>query len=69
MTCGTPLVAFHGRNAAELIYDHVKGFTYDSLEEMVEMLPLILGVLQRRECRGAFEKRVSEDGGSLSPAV
>ena len=41
-------------------YGHVTGFACESLEEMVEMLPLI-GDLDRRECRGSFEKRFSAE--------
>jgi glycosyltransferase involved in cell wall biosynthesis len=60
LACGTPVVACHGGNAAEMIYDHATGFTCESLEEMVEVLPLI-GDLDRRECRGAFEQRFSAE--------
>ena len=58
LACGTPVVAFDGGLAAEMIYDHVTGFTCESINEMVEMLPLI-GDLDRRECRAAFEKQFS----------
>lgn len=60
LACGTPVVTFPGGNAAEMIYDHVTGFVCDSLDEMVEVLPLF-GELDRRECRGAFEKRFSAE--------
>lgn len=60
LACGTPVVAFHGGNAAEMIYDHVTGFSCESLEEMVEVLPLI-GDLDRRECRRTFDKRFSAE--------
>ena len=60
LACGTPILAFHGGSAVEMIYDHVTGFACQSLEEMVEVLPLI-GDLDRRECRGAFEKRFSAE--------
>jgi glycosyltransferase involved in cell wall biosynthesis len=60
LACGTPVLAFHGGSAAEMIYDHVTGFGCESLEEMVEVLPLI-GGLDRRECRGSFEKRFSAE--------
>ena len=55
---GTPVLAFHGGIAAEMIYDHVTGFACESLDEMVDVLPLIAN-LDRRECRAAFEKRFS----------
>ncbi|MDO9119279.1 MAG: glycosyltransferase [Nitrospira sp.] len=60
LACGTPVLAFHGSPAAEMIYDHVTGFACESLEEMIEMVPLI-GDIDRRECRGAFEKRLSAE--------
>ena len=41
LACGTPVVAFHGGNAAVLIYDHLTGFICDSLTEIVIVLPLI----------------------------
>lgn len=41
-----------------MIYDHVTGFACESLDEMVDVLPLIAN-LDRRECRAAFEKRFS----------
>jgi len=60
LACGTPVVAFHGGNAAEMIYDHVTGFVCDSLEEMVDVLPFVRD-LDRRACRHAFEKRFSAE--------
>ena len=60
LACGTPVVAFHGGVAAEMIYDHVTGFACESLDEMVDVLPLIAN-LDRRECRAAFEKRFSAE--------
>ena len=60
LACGTPVVAFDGGYAAEMVYDHVTGFTCESIDEMVEVLPLI-GDLDRRECRAAFEKRFSAE--------
>lgn len=60
LACGTPVLAFHGGAAAELIYDHITGFACESLEEMIEMVPLIKNI-DRRECRGAFEKRLSTE--------
>jgi len=60
LACGTPVLAFHGGSTAEMIYDYVTGFACESLEEMVEVLPLI-GDLDRRECRGSFEKRFSAE--------
>ncbi len=60
LACGTPILAFHGGSAAEMIYDHVTGFACQSLDEMVDVLPLI-GNLDRRECRGVFEKRFSAE--------
>ena len=60
LACGTPVLAFQGENAAEMIYDHVTGFACESLDEMVDVLPLV-GDLDRRECRGAFEKRFSAE--------
>ena len=35
LACGTPVLAFHGGSAARVIYGHVTGFAYESLEEMV----------------------------------
>ncbi len=58
--CGTPVVAFHRGNAAEMIYDQVTGFVCDSLEEMVDVLPLI-GDLDRNACSAASEKRFSAE--------
>jgi glycosyltransferase involved in cell wall biosynthesis len=58
LACGTPVVAFHGGQAAEMIYDHVTGFVCDSLDEMVHMLPLVKD-LDRKACRNVFEKRFS----------
>ena len=60
LACGTPVLAFQGENAAEMMYDHVTGFACESLNEMVDVLPLV-GDLDRRECRGAFEKRFSAE--------
>ena len=60
LACGTPVVAFHRGHAAEMIYDQVTGFVCDSLEEMVDMLPLI-GDLDRNACRSAFEQRFSTE--------
>ncbi|MEO7861448.1 MAG: glycosyltransferase family 4 protein [Nitrospirales bacterium] len=60
LACGTPVVAFQGGNAAEMIYDHVTGFACDSLDEMVAVLPLVRG-LDRRACRNVFEKRFSAE--------
>jgi len=60
LACGTPVLAFHGSPAAEMIYDHVTGFACESLEEMVEVVPLI-GTIDRSECRRAFEKRLSAE--------
>jgi glycosyltransferase involved in cell wall biosynthesis len=58
LACGTPVVAFHGGPAGEMIYDHVTGFACDSLDEMVQMLPLARN-LDRKGCRNVFEKRFS----------
>ncbi len=58
LACGTPVVAFHGGHAAEMIYDHVTGFACDSLDEMVDVLPLVRD-LDRKACRNVFEKRFS----------
>ena len=58
LACGTPVVAFHDGNPAEMIYDHVTGFVCDSLDEMVKVLPLVRD-LDRSACRHAFEKRFS----------
>lgn len=60
LACGTPILAFHGGSAAEMIYDSVTGFACESLDEMVEVLPLIEDI-DRRECRSAFEKRFSAE--------
>ena len=60
LACGTPVLAFHGGNAAEMVYDNVTGFGCESIEEMVEVVPLI-GNLDRRECRAAFEKRFTTE--------
>lgn len=60
LACGTPVLAFQGSAAAELIYDHVTGFACESVDEMIEMVPLIKNI-DRRECRGAFEKRLSAE--------
>ena len=60
LACGTPVLAFHGEAAAEMIDDHITGFACESLDEMVGVLPLV-GDLDRRECRGAFEKRFSAE--------
>lgn len=58
LACGTPVVALHDRHAAGMIYDHVTGFACDSLDEMVDVLPLLRD-LDRKACRNAFEKRFS----------
>ena len=58
LACGTPVVAFHGGPAGEMIYDHVTGFACDSLDEMVHVLPLLKD-LDRKACRNVFEKRFS----------
>ena len=58
LACGTPVVAFHGGCAAEMIYDHVTGFACDSLDEMVHVLPLVKD-FDRKACRNVFEKRFS----------
>ena len=58
LACGTPVVAFHGGPAGEMIYDHVTGFACDSLDEMVHVLPLARE-LDRKACRNVFEKRFS----------
>lgn len=60
LACGTPVLAFQEGNAAEMTYDHVTGFACESLEEMVDVLPSI-GDIDRRECRGSFEKRFSAE--------
>lgn len=58
LACGTPVVAFHGGQAREMIYDHVTGFACDSLDEMFHVLPLVKD-LDRKACRNVFEKRFS----------
>jgi glycosyltransferase involved in cell wall biosynthesis len=58
LACGTPVLAFHGGPAAEMIYDHVTGFSCDSLDEMVDVVPLVKE-LDRKACRNVFEKRFS----------
>ena len=58
LACGTPVVAFHGGPAAEMIYDHVTGFACDSLDEIFHVLPLVRD-LDRKACRNVFEKRFS----------
>jgi len=60
LACGTPILALQGDAAAELIYDHITGFACESLEEMIETVPVIKNI-DRRECRGAFEKRLSAE--------
>lgn len=60
LACGTPILAFQGGSAVEMIYDHVTGFACENLDEMVEVLPWI-GDIDRRECRGAFEKQFSAE--------
>ena len=58
LACGTPVLAFHGEPAAEMIYDHVTGFSCGSLDEMVDVVPLVKD-LDRKACRNVFEKRYS----------
>ena len=58
LACGTPVLAFHGEPAAEIIYDHVTGFSCGSLDEMVDVVPLVKD-LDRKACRNVFEKRYS----------
>jgi glycosyltransferase involved in cell wall biosynthesis len=58
LACGTPVVAFRGGPAGEMIYDHVTGFTCDGFDEMIEALPLVRD-LDRKACRNVFEKRFS----------
>jgi glycosyltransferase involved in cell wall biosynthesis len=58
LACGTPVVAFRGGQAAEMIYDHVTGFACDSFDEMVYALPLVRDI-DRKACRNVFEKRFS----------
>ena len=58
LACGTPVISFHGGNAAEMMYDHVTGFACDGLDEMVDVLSLVRD-LDRKACRNLFEKRFS----------
>ncbi len=58
LACGTPVVAFRGGPAGEMIYDHVTGFACDSVDEMIDALGLVRD-LDRKGCRNVFEKRFS----------
>jgi glycosyltransferase involved in cell wall biosynthesis len=56
MACGTPVIAFRAGSVPEVIDDGVTGFIVDSEEEAVRAVNLV-GKLNRREIRRAFERR------------
>jgi glycosyltransferase involved in cell wall biosynthesis len=56
LACGTPVLAYRRGSIPEIIDDGVTGFICDNLEEMVAAIDR-LPVIQRQQCRDAFEAR------------
>ena len=71
MACGTPVIAYGRGTVPEIIEHGVTGFICENLDEMVaaiDRLPLI----QRRQCRDAFEARFTvqrEHPETISPCI
>jgi glycosyltransferase involved in cell wall biosynthesis len=58
MSCGTPVVAFHGGSVDEVIEDGVTGFIVDNVEQAAHAVDRI-GDIDRGRCRKVFESRFS----------
>lgn len=58
MAAGTPVIAFEMGAVPEIIEDGVTGYLVQSIEEAVHAVHLVRS-LDRRVCRGVFEKRFS----------
>jgi glycosyltransferase involved in cell wall biosynthesis len=56
LACGTPVVAFKNGSVPELIDHGVSGLVVNDAEEAVNAIRNI-GMLERRECRKAFDER------------
>ncbi|RKX95775.1 MAG: glycosyltransferase family 4 protein [Spirochaetes bacterium] len=60
MACGTPVVAFKKGSMPELIVNGRTGFLVDSIEEAVEILPLVKS-LDRSSCRRWVEENFTQE--------
>lgn len=60
MACGTPVVAWRGGSVDEVISDGVSGFVVEDLDESVDAT-YRAAMLDRRQCREAFEQRFTAD--------
>lgn len=58
LACGTPVVAYKLGSVAELITHGLSGFVVDNQEDAVKAVQNI-GLLDRADCRRAFEERFS----------
>lgn len=58
LACGVPVVAFRGGSVAEVIEHGVTGFIVDTVDEAIDATHRT-GLLDRRACRAAFERRFS----------
>ncbi len=58
MACGTPVIAFPGGSVREILQDGVTGFLVSSIDEAVAAVKR-LELMDRRQCRSAFEQRFS----------
>ncbi len=56
LACGVPVVAFRGGSTPEVLEHGSTGFIVDSLEDAIEATRRV-GLLDRRQCRAAFERR------------
>ena len=56
LACGTPVIAWRHGAVHEILEEGVTGFIVDSLDDAVDAATVI-GALDRRECRAAFESR------------
>jgi glycosyltransferase involved in cell wall biosynthesis len=58
LACGVPVIAFRGGSVPEVVEHGVTGFVVDSIGEAIEATRRV-HLLDRRQCRAAFERRFS----------
>jgi glycosyltransferase involved in cell wall biosynthesis len=56
MACGTPVIAFERGSVPEILENGLTGYIVNSVEEAIEMVPLVTA-LDRRRVRARFEER------------
>jgi glycosyltransferase involved in cell wall biosynthesis len=56
MACGTPVIAFERGSVPEILENGLTGYIVNSVEEAIEVVPLVTA-LDRRRVRARFEER------------